>query len=70
MFLLMSWAFILNLKFPRTKAKDLISQRGKFIPNLETLSGEVAQWLAPQISSANREVGGSSPTVSTDDLLG
>ena len=31
---------------------------------------EVAQWLAPQISSANREVGGSSLTVSTDDPLG
>ena len=31
--------------------------------------GEVAQWLAPWISSANREVGGSTLTVSTDDPL-
>ena len=36
------------------------------------LSGEaeVAQWLAPQTSSANREVGGSSLTVGTNDPLG
>ena len=34
------------------------------------LSGEVAQWLAPWTSSANREVGGSSLIVSTDDPLG
>ena len=33
-------------------------------------SGEVAQWLAPQICSVNREVGGSNLTVSTDDPLG
>ena len=34
-------------------------------------SGEVAQWLAPRISlsSANREVGGSSLTVRTDDPM-
>ena len=31
------------------------------------MSGEVAQWLAPR---TNREVGGSSLTVSTDDPLG
>ena len=29
-----------------------------------------AFWLAPRTSSANREVGGSSLTVSTDDPLG
>ena len=29
-----------------------------------------AQWLAPRIYSANREVGGSNLTVSTDDRLG
>ena len=33
-------------------------------------SGEVAKWLAPRTSSANREDGGSSLTVSTDDPLG
>ena len=33
------------------------------------ISGEVAQWQPPQISSANREVGGSNLTVSTDDPL-
>ena len=31
--------------------------------------GVVAQWLAPQISYANREVGGSNLIVSTDDPL-
>ena len=31
---------------------------------------EVAQWLAPRISSAYREVGCSSLVVSTDDPLG
>ena len=31
---------------------------------------KVAQWLAPWTSSANREVGGSSLTVSTDDPPG
>ena len=30
----------------------------------------MAQWLAPRILSDNREVGGSNPTVSTDDPLG
>ena len=34
------------------------------------LSGEVAQWLAPRICSANREVGSSNLTASTDDPLG
>ena len=34
------------------------------------ISGEVAQWLTPRICSANREVGGSNLTVSTDDPLG
>ena len=33
-------------------------------------SGEVAQWLAPRICSANREVVISNLTVSTDDPLG
>ena len=33
-------------------------------------SGEVAQWLAPRICSANHEVGSSNLTVSTDDPLG
>ena len=31
--------------------------------------GEVAQWLAPRTSSANRKVECSSLTVSTDDPL-
>ena len=34
------------------------------------ICGDVAQWLAPQICSANREVGSSNLTVSTDDPLG
>ena len=34
------------------------------------ISVEVAQWLAPRICSANREVGSSNLTVSTDDPLG
>ena len=34
------------------------------------ISGEVAQWLALRICSANRYVGGSNLTVSTDDPLG
>ena len=40
--------------------------------NLNTILyyiGEVAQWLAPRTSSANREVGSSNLTVSTDDPL-
>ena len=32
--------------------------------------GELAQWLAPRICSANRVVGGSNLTVSTGDPLG
>ena len=35
-----------------------------------TQEGEVAQWLASRICSANREVRGSNLTVSTDDPLG
>ena len=34
------------------------------------MSVEVVQWLVPRTSSANREVGGSSLTVSTNDPLG
>ena len=34
------------------------------------LSGEVAQWLAPRICSANHEVFSSNLTVNTDDPLG
>ena len=39
-------------------------------PNDLSFSGEVAHWLAPWICSANREVGSSNLTASTDDPLG
>ena len=54
----------MHIKFFIKKESHKNSLKLKNDPN-----GEVAQWLAPRICSANLEVGGSNLTVSTDDPL-